>query len=157
MAERLTDCGAPLESCVSTCANCDDCDARKCEKLHNIVHRLSTLENILYNPDGTPRVTMERLAELVGAEVEGRIAVLPCKVGDTVYYIIDGKVESAVLRAIRVQISPNELTEYVFEGCIQHCKYVYCWVIGQLLFVTEPEAQAALERQGAQPPTDEVK
>ena len=91
-------------------------------------------------------VTDERLSDLVEADKEGMCVVLPCKAGDTVYYIADGKVECAVLRAIRVQISPSELTEYVFEGYIQQGKYVYCWVIGQMLFVTEPEAQAALER-----------
>lgn len=47
--------------------------------------RLGELEDILYAPDGSERITLDRLRELVTAEGEGRVVVLPCKVGGTVY------------------------------------------------------------------------
>lgn len=36
------------------------------------------------NEDG---YSIERMAELMKADVEGRVVVLPCKVGDTVYFV----------------------------------------------------------------------
>ena len=41
--------------------------------------RLGEYEDILY-ADGTPRITLDRLRELVQADSEGRAVVLPCKV-----------------------------------------------------------------------------
>lgn len=38
------------------------------------------------------RCDLDRLRELVQAEREGRCVVLPCKVGDKVYWIVDGGV-----------------------------------------------------------------
>lgn len=40
----------------------------------------------------TQRITPERLAEIVRAEFEERLVILPCKVGDTIYVIHDGKI-----------------------------------------------------------------
>lgn len=46
---------------------------------------LFDVADILYTHDGRPRITMERLAELVNADETGRAVMLPCKVGDVVY------------------------------------------------------------------------
>ena len=35
---------------------------------------------------------MEKLADYEDAEEEGRLVILPCKVGDTVYFLILGKI-----------------------------------------------------------------
>ena len=91
-------------------------------------------------------VTLDRLRELVAAERDGRVVVLPCKVGDTVWYIADGKVESAELKAIRINVSA-EMNGVLFEGIIPHGAYVYSWVIGQMLFLTRAEAEAKGERE----------
>ena len=77
------------------------------------------------------------------AERDGRLVVLPCKVGDAVWYIADGKVESAELKAIRINISAS-MSGVLFEGIIQHGAYVYSWVIGQMLFLTRAEAEAKI-------------
>ena len=67
---------------------------------------------ILYNADGQPIITLDRLAELVDAERDGRVVVLPCNVGDPVYFadsddvahiveiriISDGKVECRIFK-----------------------------------------------------------
>lgn len=42
--------------------------------------RLAAYEDILFAPDGTQRITLKRLSEIVTAEQDGRCVVLPCKV-----------------------------------------------------------------------------
>ncbi len=46
------------------------------------IHRLVTIEDILGD-----EYDLDRLRELVEADREGRCVVLPCKLGDTVYFI----------------------------------------------------------------------
>ena len=55
------------------CSNCN---------LSAHLQRLWEYENILFATDGTPRITLDRLRELVAAERDGRLVVLPCKAGD---------------------------------------------------------------------------
>lgn len=52
-------------------------------------NRLAEYEDMLYAEDGTEIVTLDRLEAICAAERDGRVVVLPCKVGDTVYAIAD--------------------------------------------------------------------
>ena len=47
--------------------------------------RLGEYEDILYAPDGTPRITLDRLRELVQTDAEGRVLIASTKVGDILY------------------------------------------------------------------------
>lgn len=49
------------------------------------IHRLAAIEDILC--DGTDEYDLDRLRELAQADREGRCVVLPCGIGDTVYFI----------------------------------------------------------------------
>ena len=51
------------------------------------IHRLVTIEDILGE-----EYDLDHLRELVEADKDGRCVVLPCKVGDKVYWIVDGGV-----------------------------------------------------------------
>lgn len=61
-----------------------------------LIKRLKRYESVFYNPDGTERVTMERLAELVEADKEGKCLITNCKTNDLrelydrLSYISDG-------------------------------------------------------------------
>lgn len=89
----------------------------------------------------------EELAQYKADEANGLLIKLPCKVGDTLWYIADGKVESAELKAIRINIS-REVNGVSFEGIIPLGAYVYSWVIGQMLYITREAAEAALLKAG---------
>ena len=98
-----------------------------------------------------------KLAEYETAEEEGRLVVLPCKVGDTVYAILH--------RRTLCTAQGREFEEYSCSGCEEEkCdSYLECfvwenkfatleWIVGNLrkfgktVFRTREEAEKALEK-----------
>ncbi len=75
-------------------------------------------------------VAAERLLELAEADKEGRVVVLPCKVGDTVY------------RLQYVEESPGR---FIVDAV--PIKFALVWLdeFGKTVFFTREEAKAALE------------
>lgn len=73
---------------------------------------------------------IDRLRELAEAEKDGRIVVLPCKVGDTVY------------RLQYIEQTPGRFVVGVAE-----IKFALLWLeeFGETVFLTREEAEAALE------------
>ena len=98
---------------------------------------------------------MEKLADCEDAEEQGRLIILPCKVGDTVYCIFN--------RYTRCTFSNEEFDEYSCQGCeyewdskkenyVQDMKaYSLDWIvtnlknIGKTVFLTKSEAEAKLK------------
>ena len=83
---------------------------------------------------------MERAEELSAADKEGRLAVIPCKVGDMAYYfrgttIYGDTVERIVIDGIGNQIILNANRAYLF------CD------VGRNLFFSYAEAEAALKKR----------
>ena len=77
-------------------------------------------------------LSVERMKELAKAEAEGRLLVLPCKVGDTVYRIChEYKKGNPFIRA--VTFNQNNFWRIVFGG-----------EFGKTVFLTRAEAEAAL-------------
>ena len=86
------------------------------------------------------RVFYKNILRMVKADVEGRLLVLPCKVGDTVYeiieetvpnryfYIDEWKVQDVSVKAVK---HADEWESYDYEN----------------LYFTREEAEAALERR----------
>ena len=73
---------------------------------------------------------IDRLRELAEADKDGRIVVLPCKVGDTVY------------RLKYIEQTPGRFVVGVAE-----IKFALLWLeeFGETVFLTREEAEAALE------------
>ena len=73
-----------------------------------------------------------RLEELVEADKDGRVVVLPCKVGDTVY---------------RLQYIEPTLGRFVVG--VAEIKFALIWLeeFGKTIFLTREEAEKALEEQ----------
>lgn len=107
----------------------------------DMASRLALIENILGDD-----YDLDRLKELVQADREERCVVLPCKVGDKVYciqsYFNDAKMRSEKKVKCRVvdfvQSFPN-----LFE--CQGVIYKF-YDVGETVFLTREEAEAALER-----------
>ena len=103
------------------------------------IHRLVTIEDILGE-----EYDLDRLRELAEADREGRCMVLPCKVEDDVYINILGR----TLPFTVISISQMSSTP-TFKA--QHgIRLVYIFKaddVGETVFMTRAEAQAALRRE----------
>lgn len=105
----------------------------------DIINRLAAIEDILGD-----EYDLDRLRELVQADREGRCVVLPCKVEDDVYINILGR----TLPFTVISISQMASTP-TFKA--QHgIRLVYIFKaddVGETVFLTRAEAEAALRRE----------
>lgn len=117
------------------------------------IEYLAALEDILYAPDGTELITLDRLRELVEADRDGRCVVLPCKVRDTIYAVQKRPISGAF------EIKPYYVTEFSTRGrevCLQVAGVnlgsngCFCRAsdFGKTVFLTRAEAEDALEGRG---------
>lgn len=92
----------------------------------------------------------KRALELLKADAEGRLLVLPCKVGDTVYEVQELRKRIQPYTVISVHISECSI---LFGWEIKNDEGMYSnvngfsdYAIGKTVFFSLEEAEAALER-----------
>ena len=108
----------------------------------NMTVRLKQIEDILGDD-----YDLDRLKELVQADRDGRCVVLPCKIGDTVYDILMGKITEKAIISIHFLLSKS-----VNHLCLQAINNrdalttIETENLGKTVFLTRKEAEAALER-----------
>ena len=95
----------------------------------------ANLHAILRLGDG---MTLMRLRELAVADQEGRVIVLPCKVGDTVYFALLGRIIEKQVFSI---VSFSNSTRIYCGGTSE---YFRPEDIGKTFFLTREEAEKAL-------------
>ena len=83
-----------------------------------------------------------RLRELAEADKDGRVVVLPCKVGDTVYWV-----HGAVITECKVhRIQKNRNGLYIcLKSNVSHGAFRADLSIGKTVFLTREEAEKVLE------------
>lgn len=81
----------------------------------------------------------ERIRELLKADKDGRLVVLPCKVGDTVYFALLGRIIEKQVFSI---VSFSNSTRIYCGGTSE---YFRPEDIGKTFFLTHEEAEKALE------------
>ena len=88
-----------------------------------------------------------RLRELAEADKDGRVVVLPCKVGDRLYEVTGRKTISVYeVRAIRVELFGLFIEWDIVEGFVwQSLAGINAGEIGRTVFLTSEEAEKALE------------
>ena len=88
-----------------------------------------------------------RLRELAEADRAGRLVVLPCKVGDTVYEVTSRKTISEYrVKAIRVELFCTFIEWDIVAGFVDKSIFgVPVDEIGKTVFLTREEAEKALE------------
>lgn len=135
--ERLTFEGnfCEIALCLKTPGGsfCEDgtCSQRK------VWERLKAYEDIGLTP--------ERCAELAEADKDGRVVVLPCKVGDTVYepnkrgFVSTYKVVSIHLSNCSMLVGWE-----VIDGVCSNVNGFEASALGKTVFLTREEAEAAL-------------
>ena len=82
---------------------------------------------------------IDRLRELAEADKDGRLVVLPCKVGDTVYFALLGRIIEKQVFSI---VSFSNSTRIYCGGTSE---YFRPEDIGKTFFLTREEAEKALE------------
>ena len=92
-------------------------------------------------------ISFGRLAELLTADRDGRLGVLPCKVGDRLYEVTGRKTISVYkVRAIRVELFGLFIEWDIVEGFVwQSLSGINAGEIGKTVFLTREEAEKALE------------
>lgn len=95
--------------------------------------------------DDTSKV--ERIRELLKANKEGRLVVLPCKVGDRLYEVTGRKTISVYkVKAIRVELFGLFIEWDIVEGFVwQSLSGINASEIGKTVFLNREEAEKALE------------
>ena len=90
---------------------------------------------------------LERLEKLAEADRDGRLAVLPCKAGDTVYEVTSRKTISEYrVKAIRVELFCTFVEWDIVAGFVDKSIFgVPVDEIGKTVFLTREEAERALE------------
>ena len=110
----------------------------------------------LYNPCTGPcdrwhewnSSVLSKLAEYETAEEEGRLMVLPCKVGDALFCFSRRKIYPFKVRCIRIYEERVEI-ELRYAGDEENLKFWHITImeqdVGSKLFLTREEAGKALE------------
>lgn len=90
---------------------------------------------------------LDRLEKLAEADRAGRLAVLPCKAGDTVYEVTSRKTISEYrVKAIRVELFCTFIEWDIVAGFVDKSIFgVPVDEIGKTVFLTREEADRALE------------
>lgn len=90
---------------------------------------------------------LKLLRELAEADKDGRLVVLPCKVGDMLYEVTGRKTISVYkVRAIRVELFGLFIEWDIVEGFVwQSLTGINAGEIGKTVFLTREEAKKALE------------
>ena len=89
----------------------------------------------------------ERIRELLKADKDGRLVVLPCKVGDRLYEVTGRKTISVYkVKAIRVELFGLFIEWDIVEGFVwQSLSVINAGEIGKTVFLNREEAEKALE------------
>lgn len=92
-------------------------------------------------------IASERLLELSQAEKDGRLVVLPCKVGDTLYSTTYGEIKPFVVASFEMYGKDLIAVEQVkLEWEIR--------IVGKTAFLTREEAEAEMKKREADDETD---
>lgn len=111
--------------CSSYCDNCSQ-GAGNCKTVKNMIEKLATYEDL---------------------EEQGLLVRLPCKVGDYLYCIVNGKVKK--LKVHSFGVSDFEITDIEFKY-VDGFKIVrFVGEVGKTVFLTREEAEKKLEEMKA--------
>lgn len=86
---------------------------------------------------------VHRLEEIARADIEGRLLVLPCKVGDELWIKRNGKIQCETVD--RIAVDQTDEDEDLFISIYTMSVSVLSEDIGRLVFLTREDAEKALE------------
>ena len=148
---------------IKCSGNCNvDMDCIDCPSFDCLVERLAAYEDTGLTPEEVFALIkgwsdlcttigecggIDRLRELAEADKDGRVEVLPCKVGDRLYEVTGRKTISVYkVKAIRVELFGLFIEWDIVEGFVwQSLAGINAGEIGKTVFLTREEAEKALE------------
>lgn len=95
-------------------------------------------------PEPTPDIDFVRIFNLIMADAEDRVIVLPCKVGDTVWFIRPLKQKPKIEEAVVEKIGVRKRGMYLKLSCNSMYETAAS-SIGKSVFLSREEAEKALE------------
>ena len=162
--ERLTEKHYLGDDHYMKCSgNCNvDMDCIDCPSFDRLVERLAAYEDTGLTPVEIKSMQEEHFSGLEMAKLhsalmelkkyqeadkDGRLVVLPCKVGDRLYEVTGRKTISVYkVRAIRVELFGLFIERDIVEGFVwQSLAGINAGEIGKTVFLTREEAEEALE------------
>ena len=108
------------------------------EKIACALHELNAYKDI--GP-------IDHIRDLLQAEQDGRLVVLPCKVGDAVYWLHNDVITEC--RVHRVQMNRTGLF-ICLKSKVSHGAFRVDICLGKTVFLTREEAEAALSEKGGE-------
>lgn len=97
---------------------------------------------------GPNKETVDRVLDILQAESEGRVVILPCKAGDKVWRIVDMESHTAYKNYVdEVQARPVGVP---FRDILGGYSLIPLDAFGKTAFLTKEEAAAALEKHFAE-------
>lgn len=88
--------------------------------------------------------SVEHFRELSQAERDGRLVVLPCKVGDKIFHLFYGEIQNLLVSNVIYRGHGGYSTNFLVE-CIPFHRFYWREEIGKTVFLTREEAEAALK------------
>lgn len=143
--------------CSEMCER-EDC-TEECGHFDEAIERLAAYEDTGLSPQACVEAreieaglsaedySIHRMVELMRADKDGRLVVLPCKVGDTVYEVTSRKTISEYrVKAIRVELFCTFIEWDIEIGFVDKSIFgVPVDEIGKTVFLTREEAEKTLE------------
>lgn len=139
--------------------NCNvDMDCIDSPSFDRLVERLAAYEDTGLTPEDCARATeiddilldeyypIGRMRELIKADKDGRVVVLPCKVGDTVWVILDGA--KCVRRCVVEYATIGRYFTVIVFHTADRTREQYgvpAGAFGKTVFLTSEEAEKALK------------
>ena len=129
------------------CGHEHNCGIHGCAIIREAVHRLDDFYAV-FNEEAVVRlagrcleVDPDRLRELAEADKEGRVVVLPCKVGDGLWTFCSHPVEQVYSFTVASISTLNGRTMLITS----RCGVIDARDVGKTVFLTHKEAEKALE------------
>lgn len=104
-------------------------------RLPELIARLAQYEDTGLEP--------EQCAKYAQADIEGRLLVLPCKVGDELWIKRNGKIQCETVD--RIAVDQTDEDEDLFISIYTMSVSVLSEDVGRLVFLTREDAENALE------------
>lgn len=90
---------------------------------------------------------IDHIRDLLHAEQDGRLVVLPCKVGGAVYWLHNGVITDCRLHSVR----KNSTGLFIYlKSKVVHGAFQVDTCLGKTVFLTREEAEAALAGKGGE-------
>ena len=139
--------------CSEMCER-EDC-TEECGHFDEVIERLAAYEDTGLSPQACIEAreieawlsaedySIHRMVELMRADKDGRLVVLPyCKLGDTVYWLHDKKITEC--RVYRIQENTKGV-QIAIKSTVSHGVFSVDDYFGKTIFLTREEAEKALE------------